>query len=147
MFRKGIWITTGALCLSLVASSAAGEAEAGGAWVRKAPISANVNGHRFHHVEVRGKGCQVVFTLRFTAPPELYKSPDQSASYFRFRGDIELEGGLKVDTGSFFNRQAGARKYTGAFDTSGAGCWSKQIKGLRRVDVDGCRGKGCTLPK
>ncbi|MCA9647570.1 MAG: hypothetical protein KC492_43070 [Myxococcales bacterium] len=144
MFRKGIWVMTAAACLSLASSSAAGDAE-GGSWVRKAPITAQVNGHRFHHVEVRGNGCQVIYTLRFNAPENLYKSPDASASYFRFRGDIELEGGLKVDTGPFFNRKPGARKYTGAFDTSEAGCWSKSIKGLRRVDIDGCRGKGCTL--
>ncbi|MGE0328001.1 MAG: hypothetical protein AB7S68_37160, partial [Polyangiaceae bacterium] len=144
MFRKGIWVLTAAACLSLASSSAAGDAE-GGSWVRRAPITAQVNGHRFHHVEVRGNGCQVIYTLRFNAPPDLYKSPNASASYFRFRGDIELEGGLKVDTGPFFNRKPGARKYTGAFDTSEAGCWSKSIKGLRRVDIDGCRGKGCTL--
>lgn len=146
MFRKRIWVATGALCLSLASSSAAGEAP-GGAWVRKAPITALVNGHRFHHVEVRGNGCQVVFTLRFTAPPKLYANPSASASYFRFRGDIELEEGLKVDTGPFFNRKPGARKYTGSYDTSADGCWSKSIKGLRRVDIDGCRGKGCSLPK
>jgi hypothetical protein len=44
----------------------------------------------------------------------------------------------------FYNDAPGAHVYDYEADTTAAGCWAKTEGHVRAVDVEGCRGRGCT---
>jgi hypothetical protein len=45
----------------------------------------------------------------------------------------------------FGNRGPGRRVYTYRHDTSGEDCWAKKEAHVIHVDVEGCRGKTCSV--
>ncbi len=152
-FRRRTLAPIGLLVVLLLslAFDAPGQAEAasGGAsgkWVHRVPMTATVHEHRFTRLEVRGAGCQAVYSVSFDAPGAGYATGNQSANYYRFQMRIKLDDGARITSRVFFNRLPGRRKYTAAFDTSAEGCWSKRPHRIQRVSVLGCRGKNCTVP-
>lgn len=115
-------------------------------WSSEADVSVGVNGHSFHHARIDGDGCKATVRLVFDAPEKGYADPKNTVrNYHRFRARIRLARGQTLTSRVFSNTVPGERSYTFEEDTSGAGCWSKDPNKLVKVDVIGCRGKGCDL--
>lgn len=116
------------------------------AWSSEANVSVTVNGHSFNHARIDGDGCKATVRLVFDAPEKGYADPKNIVrNYHRFRARIRLAKGQTLTSRVFSNTVPGERSYTFEEDTSGAGCWSKDPNKLVKVDVIGCRGKGCDL--
>lgn len=112
------------------------------AWTREASFSATVHGHAFKKVVVESSGCTIRYRLSFVAPEQAYASPERG--YYRFKGRIQFHAGRALVSPTFANRGAGARIFSGVYDTTSEGCWAKQEQKLLGVDVEGCRGGRCT---
>jgi hypothetical protein len=124
----------------------AGVARADTAWSSEADIGVTVNGHSFHHARIDGSGCTVSVRLAFDAPEKGYSDPKNVVrNYHRFRARVRMAKGQIAASKIFGNSGAGERTYSFEDDTSGAGCWSKEPGKLVKVDVIGCRGRGCDV--
>lgn len=137
MSRRIPGLVCGSIALLLVPASAL-------AWNQEALFGATVHGHEFAKVVVAGEDCKVKVRLFFRAPEQAYKSESPARNHYRFKGRLKLDGGKVVLTRVFYNDRAGARVYDYSHDTSGEGCWAKDKHKLAGIDVEGCRGKGCT---
>jgi len=82
------------------------------------------------------------YKLFFTAPAEAYGNA--SKAHFQFRARIRLHSGKSLVSPVFGNHGAGERMYERDYDTSSEGCWAKEEQKLLGVDVEACRGRGCS---
>ena len=114
------------------------------AWTQAQDFAARVHKHEFSRVQLTGDGCVVKARLFFDAPAEAYESETASRNYYRFHARIKLDSGQQLLTGVFHNQTPGAHVFEYLEDTTGHGCWAKSEIHARGVDVEGCRGRGCT---
>ena len=115
------------------------------AWSDRASFETRIHGHDFSQVTLESSGeCSLKVEVRFDAPPDGYKSESPARSFYRFHARTKLEGGRALVTRVFSNSAPGARAYTYVQDTSAEGCWAKQPQKIIGIDVEGCRGVGCT---
>jgi hypothetical protein len=134
------------LALTVLGLASAGAARADSGWSSEADVGVTVNGHAFHHARIDGNGCTVKVKLEFEAPEKGYSDPKNLVrNYHRFRARIRLAKGQFVASKIFGNSGAGERTYSFEDDTSATGCWSKEPGKLVKVDVIGCRGRGCDV--
>ena len=132
------------IAILLAATGAAFAAD--GPWSSEADVSVRVNGHSFHHARIDGDGCKATIRLVFDAPENGYSDPKNTVrNYHRFQARVRLAKGQALTSRVFSNTVAGERSYTFDEDTSRAGCWSREPNKLVKVDVIGCRGRGCDL--
>lgn len=114
------------------------------AWTQEAQFGARVHKHEFSRVSLTAVGCTIKARVFFDAPDEAYKDPTPSRNYYRFHARIKLDSEHALITRVFHNDAPGARVYDYEQDTSAEGCWAKTESHPRDVDVEGCRGRGCT---
>jgi hypothetical protein len=114
-------------------------------WVFEIPFGARVNGHQFDKIRVEGKECELALKLSFDAPPKQYDSGAKNRNYHRFRARVSLKNGKSVVTPVFFNDAPGRRAYRYRHDTAADGCWAKEKTTVVKVDVEGCRARGCKV--
>jgi hypothetical protein len=114
------------------------------AWSQDSPFGARVHQHEFSRVTLTGVGCTLKARIFFDAPNQAYQDPTPSRNYYRFHARIKLDPERAVVTHFFHNDAAGARVYDYEQDTTSEGCWAKTESHARGVDVEGCRGRGCT---
>jgi hypothetical protein len=132
------------ICAILVASAALLVPALGLAWSQDAQFGARVHKHEFSRAMLTASGCTFKVRLFFDAPEEAYKNEDPSRNYYRFHARIKLDTDHVIMTRFFHNDAPGARVYDYEEDTTSAGCWAKTESHARGVDVEGCRGRGCT---
>jgi hypothetical protein len=116
------------------------------AWKQEAQFGATVHEHKFKRVVVESSDCNLEYALYFSAPAAGYSSGSPDRDYYRYRARINLKGGKIVLSPVFGNRAAGERVYRRSYDTTADGCWAKEQQKVTGVDVEACRGKGCTPP-
>jgi hypothetical protein len=114
------------------------------AWTQKAPFGVKVHDHALHSVELGATECSLDYKLFFNAPAEGYSSRAGNRNYYLFRARIKLQSGKRVTVPVFGNAGPGERVYERSYDTSSEGCWAKEPQKLLGVDVEACRGRGCT---
>jgi hypothetical protein len=115
-------------------------------WTSEADVGVTVSGHSFHHAKVEGNGCTVSVKVLFDAPEKGYSDPKNVVrNYHRFRARVRLAKGQFVASKIFSNTSPGERTYSFEDDTTAAGCWSKDPGKLVKLDVIGCRGRGCDV--
>lgn len=114
------------------------------AWTQESPLVVRVHEHELHDVELAATGCSLDYKLFFSAPAAAYASRAATRNYFVFRARIKFHGGKVVTLPLFGNAAPGERVYARSHDTSGEGCWIKEPQRLMGVDVEACRGRGCT---
>ena len=132
--------------LAVAATFATGARADAAAWSDEAPVEIHVNGHEFHKVHVDGHGCSVSVRLYFDAPEKGYADPrNRVRNYQRFRARVKFARGEAVESRVFSNTAPGERTYDFDADTTPDGCWSKQPDKVVKLDVIGCRGRGCDL--
>ena len=134
------------LLVASVVSGALLAATAALAWTQEAPIDVTVHSHNFHSVKVSTDDCNIKASLWFRAPQEGYSSRYANQNHFRFRARIGLSEDELLVSPVFSNRGAGERVYRFERDTTPEGCWAKTPHKVSRVDVDGCRSRGCEIP-
>jgi hypothetical protein len=132
----------GMVALALATCSVAVMAHA---WELKVPFRARVHDHGFESVKMWNEGCTLNVRLVFDAPEAQYTSPEPRRNYYQFRARLRMKDNIEVVSPLFFNRTAGRRMYTFSRDTSNGGCWAETELRPHAVDVEGCRGKGCTV--
>ena len=116
----------------------------GYAWTDDQGFNARVHQHAFSRVQLSARGCVVQARLFFDAPKEAYESETASRNYYRFHARIKLDTEHVLLTGYFYNQAPGPHQFDYREDTTAAGCWAKSENHARAVDVEGCRGRGCT---
>lgn len=114
------------------------------AWTQDQEFAARVHKHEFSRVQLSADGCTLKARLFFDAPAEAYESETASRNHYRFHARIKLDSEHVVLTGIFYNETPGAHSYEYREDTTAQGCWAKTESHPRGVDVEGCRGRGCT---
>ncbi len=116
------------------------------AWSVKSPFRASINSHTFDRVELDADSCTIAAGLYFDAPSSAYDGKNEVRNTYRFRALVKLRGGRSFETRVFQNRAAGRRKYVFSHDTTSEGCWAERSHEVIRVDVVGCRNRGCIVP-
>jgi hypothetical protein len=114
------------------------------AWTQEQQFSARVHKHEFSRVLLSAEGCVVQARLFFDAPSEAYESESAARNYYRFHARIKLDSGHALLTGIFHNQTPGPHSFEYREDTTADGCWAKRESHAQGVDVEGCRGRGCT---
>jgi hypothetical protein len=114
------------------------------AWTHEQQFGARVHKHEFSRVLLTGEGCTVKARLFFDAPAEAYESETSARNYYRFHARIKLDSEHVLLTGIFHNQKPGPHVFDYREDTTAHGCWGKGESHARAVDVEGCRGRGCT---
>lgn len=119
-------------------------------WENAVAVSVTVNGHAFHDAKVKSEGCVLSHELYFAAPENGYADPKNLVrNRHSFMARIKFAGGQTVTSNRFGNGAAGERVYRFDEDTSGAAsgtvCWAKARNKIVKLDVIGCRGRGCEL--
>ena len=114
------------------------------AWTQEQQFAARVHKHEFSRVVLTGEGCTVKARLFFEAPAEGYESETASRNYYRFHARIKLDSEHVLLTDVFYNQTPGPHVYEYKQDTTAQGCWAKGESHARGVDIEGCRGRGCT---
>jgi hypothetical protein len=114
-------------------------------WVFQIPFNARVNGHQFDRIRAEATDCELGLMLWFDAPADKYDSRATNRNHHRFRARVAFKNGKTVVTKVFFNNAPGRRAYRTRIDTAGEGCWAKQKTEIQKIDVEGCRAKGCTV--
>lgn len=112
-------------------------------WTQSASVETHVHGHAFSRVTLESRGCELTLHLPFDAPEAAYKHEAPTRNVYRFHARIKLDDGHTLETPVFQNSAPGARSYSYVKDTNADGCWAKDERQLRAVDVEGCRGAGC----
>jgi hypothetical protein len=114
-------------------------------WSERASFETRIHGHDFSKVALESSGaCSLKVQVWFDAPVNGYESESAARSFYRFHVRTKLEGGRALTTRVFSNSAPGARAYAYVQDTSAEGCWAKQPQKIVGIDVEGCRGPGCT---
>jgi hypothetical protein len=114
------------------------------AWNQSAPFHAKVHHHEFSRVLVDTDGCALKVKLYFDAPAAQYDPGDSPRSYYRFHARLKFDGAPNALSSVFNNAAPGSRMWEGSIDTTADGCWVKTQHKLEGVDIEGCRGRGCT---
>ncbi|MEI9937805.1 MAG: hypothetical protein WDO69_11355 [Pseudomonadota bacterium] len=114
------------------------------AWTQEQEFVTRVHKHEFSRVVLTGDGCTIKVRLFFDAPAEAYENETASRNYYRFHARIKLDSAHVLLTEVFHNQTPGAHVYEYQEDTTAHGCWAKSESHARGVDVEGCRGRGCT---
>ena len=119
---------------------------AAGGWSSEADVGVHVNGHDFHHVKVDAHECTLTMHVDFDAPEKGYSDPRNAVrNYHRFQARVKFGKGQTVTSQVFSNASPGAHSFTFDHDTASDGCWAKEPNHVVKLDVIGCRGKGCDL--
>jgi hypothetical protein len=114
------------------------------AWGQQANFETRIHGHEFYRVRVETNQCELRMRVLFTAPEANYRHEVAAKNFYRFRARLQLAHGREVVTRIFSNSAPGTRGYNYVLDTAADGCWVKQEHEIRGVDIEGCRGSGCT---
>jgi hypothetical protein len=114
------------------------------AWGQQADFETHIHGHEFYRVSVESNQCELKMRVLFTAPEARYKNEFPAKNFYRFHVRLRLEEERNVVTRMFSNSAPGTRGYNYVLDTTAEGCWAKQEHKIRGVDIEGCRGAGCT---
>jgi hypothetical protein len=115
------------------------------AWSQKASFETRIHGHEFTQVTLERSGeCALAVRVFFTAPEAGYQNESPPRNVYRFHVRTKLAGDRAAVTRVFNNKVAGARAYSYVQDTSAEGCWAKDEHKIQGIDVEGCRGAGCT---
>ena len=114
------------------------------AWSQSVMVSPVVHGHQFQRVSVESSDCSLKVRLSFDAPADGYKNRGSALNYYKFKGRLKFDSGHVAYTPVFGNSGSGARVYDVSIDTSREECWAKAERKLQGVDIEGCRGRGCT---
>ena len=114
------------------------------AWRQQANFETQIHGHEFYRVSVEANQCELKLRVLFTAPETGYRHEVAAKNFYRFRARLQLAQGRNVVTRIFSNSAPGTRGYSYVFDTATDGCWAKLEHEIRGVDIEGCRGSGCT---
>ncbi len=114
------------------------------AWANEQQFVTRVHKHEFSRVSLSGEGCIVKARLSFDAPAEAYASETAARNYYRFHARIKLDSGHLLLTDVFHNQTPGPHTFDYQEDTTAHGCWAKGESHAFGVDVEGCRGRGCT---
>ena len=114
------------------------------AWSKEASFLARVHKHEFTRATVESDGCVLKLRLFFEAPESAYQSEVKARNEYRFHARVNVEGGHRLLTPVFQSLTPGKRSYDYAKDTTSEGCWAKSEAKIFGVDVEGCRGAGCT---
>ena len=112
------------------------------AWNHDASFETHIHGHAFSRVALESSDCKVKVRIFFDAPEAAYKN--EARNYYRFHARIKLDDGHAILTRVFSNSAPGAREYSYVDDTQPDGCFAKAERTIRGIDVEGCRGAGCT---
>lgn len=115
------------------------------AWTSGSPFSAKVHQHEFARVDAKNEGCKVQAKLSFTAPESAYREPAAVRNYYRFKARIRFASGKNALSPTFFSKKPGNHSFIFEHDTTSEACWGKAEQKIIGVDVEGCRGKGCTV--
>ncbi len=114
------------------------------AWIEHANFETHIHGHEFYRVSVDTNQCELKMRVLFTAPETAYKNEFPAKNFYRFHARLKLDGEREVVTRVFSNSAPGTRGYNYVLDTTADGCWAKQEHKIRGVDIEGCRGTGCS---
>ncbi len=114
------------------------------AWTQEQQFAARVHKHEFSRVQLSSEGCTLKARVFFEAPAEAYESETASRNYYRFHARIKLDSEHVLLTGVFHNQTPGPHTFDYQEDTTAKGCWAKREGHAFGVDVEGCRGRGCT---
>jgi hypothetical protein len=114
------------------------------AWSQQANFETRIHGHEFYRVSVETNQCELKMRVLFTAPDAGYKHELPAKNFYRFHARLQLDETRNVVTRIFSNSAPGTRGYNYVLDTTNDGCWAKQERKFRGVDIEGCRGAGCT---
>jgi hypothetical protein len=114
------------------------------AWSQQADFETHIHGHEFYRVRVESNQCELKVRVLFTAPEAGYKNDFPAKNFYRFHVRLRLAEERNVVTRIFSNSAPGTRGYDYVVDTTAEGCWAKQEPKIRGVDIEGCRGTGCT---
>ncbi len=112
-------------------------------WSQGADFETHIHGHEFSRVTLESNQCDVKVQVLFAAPVDAYKSESPARNFYRFHARIKLDDGRAIESRIFRNEAPGARAYTYVLDTKPEGCWAKEQRTIRGIDVEGCRGVGC----
>jgi hypothetical protein len=116
------------------------------AWTSEADVGVRVNGHDFHHVRASGGECKVTIRVDFDAPEKGYSDPKNVVrNYHRFQARVKFAHGQVSTSGVMSNTSPGEHSFTFEDDTTAHDCWGKDANKVVKLDVIGCRGKGCDL--
>jgi hypothetical protein len=113
-------------------------------WAQQAPFETHIHGHEFYRVSVETSGCELKLRALFIAPEAAYKNEFPAKNFYRFHVRLKLDSGHEVVTRVFSNSAPGTRGYNYRLDTTSESCWAKPDQKIRGIDVEGCRGTGCT---
>jgi hypothetical protein len=116
----------------------------GFAWTQQANFETHIHGHEFYRVTVETTGCELKMRVLFTAPEAAYKNEFPAKNFYRFHARLKLDSEHSAVTRIFSNSAPGTRGYNFVLDTTADGCWAKPDQKIRGIDVEGCRGAGCT---
>jgi hypothetical protein len=83
--------------------------------------------------------------LYVDAPFERYRDQDEAKNHYRFQAQLKLAGGRSITSPAFSNDEPGLRVFAFTHDSTGEGCWAREPRKLRKLDVNACRGQGCGL--
>jgi len=120
---------------------------ANSAWTQSSSIATSVHSHAFDRVSVKSSECSLELALEFSAPESGYRDRSANRNRYYFEARVKFDGDHHADSVKFKTSKPGRKRWTWTHDTSADGCWAKQKPALRQVIVDGCRGKGCTVPR
>jgi len=152
-----IWALIGAVfleCFSWINSLHAADAPApdvpglpaqASDWWHEANPQVTVHEHSFYRVTLNNIGCQLRVRLYVDAPFERYRDEDDAKNHYRFQALLKLAGGRSITSPPFNNDAAGLRVFAFTHDSTGEGCWAKEPRKLRKLDVNACRGQGCRV--
>lgn len=115
------------------------------AWTSASPFSAKIHNHDFNHVAVHDEACVVKTKLKFVAPEAQYQDDAAVRNYYRFKARTRFASGKKALSPVFFSQRPGTHEFEFSFDTATEGCWGKSEQKVIGVDVEGCRGRNCTV--
>lgn len=144
--RSWIPLVVATTCfIPLLAAADPAETGTPAAWRGEIRPAVKVNDHAFDRVVAQSRGCNIDFSLYFTAPEKQYSdSKNAVRNLHRFKARVRL-GDHSADSPNFVNRKPGRRWYRFSFDTSAQGCWAKQEQKMWKLDVNGCRGEPCRV--
>lgn len=114
-------------------------------WWHEANPQITVHEHSFYRVTLNNIGCQLRVRLFVDAPFERYRDEDEARNSYRFQAKLKLAGGRTITSPTFANDAAGLRVFAFTQDSTGEGCWAKEPRKLRKLDVNACRGQGCRV--
>jgi hypothetical protein len=115
-------------------------------WTKSSRINTTVHEHSFERVTIEATDCTLKVKLLFTAPESGYHAHFEGQNVYRFRARVKLDDDHAVESVVFKTSTPGRKLFAWTKDTAPEGCWVKDQRGLRAVDVNGCRGHKCEVP-